>query len=231
MNQKPFSFKAEFYIASEPLGPTAGNPELNDMLRFDGAYVNLNSPVLVMFPGRVSHERWGTFGVKLRPASEGVGKTCAARVQKSPSGWVTYRHDANGALVQHSLYDVVMTIPPWTKLPCTECGVEGLATRVEPGLHPYVCDSCRAGQAYTDPDEYDDEDDDEYDDEDEDDDEYDGVDRRHGLPTRSADWRDPEVRSKLPAEVHGLLDQIADALDEIERRKAGPMDDYDGVRK
>lgn len=43
-------------------------------------------------------------------------------------------------------------------------------------------------------------------------------DRRHGLPTRSADWRDPEIRKKLPVEIHPLLDQIADALDEIERR-------------
>ena len=33
-------------------------------------------------------------------------------------------------------------IESWSKLPCSECGIEGLATRSEAKLGPYVCEGC-----------------------------------------------------------------------------------------
>ena len=33
-------------------------------------------------------------------------------------------------------------IPPWTHLPCENCGMEGQATRGEPKHSPYVCSTC-----------------------------------------------------------------------------------------
>ncbi len=44
------------------------------------------------------------------------------------------------------------------------------------------------------------------------------ADRRHGLPIRSTEWRDPANRAELPPELWSRLDEIADALDAIERR-------------
>ena len=35
------------------------------------------------------------------------------------------------------------TIPPWTTTECELCGQTGLATRSEPGKHPYTCSECK----------------------------------------------------------------------------------------
>lgn len=43
-------------------------------------------------------------------------------------------------------------------------------------------------------------------------------DRRHGLPLRASEWKDPEVRAKFDPELHPLLDQLAEALEGVERR-------------
>lgn len=45
-----------------------------------------------------------------------------------------------------------------------------------------------------------------------------GEDRRHGLPLRSTEWRDPEVVSRLPEEAQAIASSIAEVLEELERR-------------
>lgn len=35
-----------------------------------------------------------------------------------------------------------LLIPPWSILPCTDCGENGQATRESFGQHPFVCDPC-----------------------------------------------------------------------------------------
>ena len=37
-------------------------------------------------------------------------------------------------------------IPPWTRMPCDECGVTHQATRTMPGNHPFVCPDCQSRQ-------------------------------------------------------------------------------------
>jgi hypothetical protein len=34
------------------------------------------------------------------------------------------------------------TIPPWTNVPCDECGQEFLASRTEPASPPHICEGC-----------------------------------------------------------------------------------------
>lgn len=38
------------------------------------------------------------------------------------------------------------SIPPWTRLPCEDCGQEGLASRSYEATGPYICESCESYQ-------------------------------------------------------------------------------------